>query len=274
MKNYIHGYWVLDEAIETSLFEWYKYMGGSPIVKLYEDSHVTWVSTGVLHPFMNGVFCTQLPRDTDTIDKMIENVTTHFRSRPVPFMWWTTQSVELEVRLETHGLIYPGETPGMAVDLQVLHEDVSPPAHFTVEIVHDHETVKQWVQTLMCGFHIPEKSEQVCIDLFASLGFDLPLRNYVGMLHGKTVAISSLFLGGGVAGIYCVTTLPEVRRQGIGSLMTLIPLRDAYDLGYRIGVLQSSDLGFGVYRNLGFQKYCSLRSRVWEEENAQDCFNI
>ena len=50
-----------------------------------------------------------------------------------------------------------------------------------------------------------------------------------------------------------VATLPEARGQGLGAHVTAEPLRRAQALGYRVGVLQSSDAGHPVYRRLGFQ---------------------
>jgi predicted acetyltransferase len=61
------------------------------------------------------------------------------------------------------------------------------------------------------------------------------------------------FLAGGVAGIYHVTTLPEVRNRGIGKHITLAPLLDARENGYRVGTLFASRLGEVVYRQIGFE---------------------
>jgi predicted acetyltransferase len=65
-----------------------------------------------------------------------------------------------------------------------------------------------------------------------------------------------------VAGIYCVATTPEARGKGIGAEMTLVPLLEARAMGYKIGILQSSKMGEGVYRRLGFGEYGRLASYV------------
>jgi ribosomal protein S18 acetylase RimI-like enzyme len=86
---------------------------------------------------------------------------------------------------------------------------------------------------------------------------------YIGWWHDKPVATSLLILGGGVAGIYSVATLPEARRNGIGAQLTLHPLLQARARGYGTGVLGASEMGVGVYRALGFSEYCWKRTYYW-----------
>ena len=65
---------------------------------------------------------------------------------------------------------------------------------------------------------------------------------------------SVVFLGAGVAGVQFVATLQEARGQGIGAAMTLAPLHEVQQMGYQIGILQSSDMGVKLYQQLGFQR--------------------
>ena len=74
-----------------------------------------------------------------------------------------------------------------------------------------------------------------------------------------------MVVGGGVAGIHAVTTVPEFRGHGIGTAMTLSPLIDARRMGYAIGVLFSPEMAVGVYRRLGFQEYGKGYIYLWQE---------
>jgi predicted acetyltransferase len=83
------------------------------------------------------------------------------------------------------------------------------------------------------------------------------------MLDGEPVGASMLLLSAGVAGIYNVATIPMAQRMGVGSAMTAAALRDADKHGYGIVILHSSEVGYPVYKRLGFQEYCKLGVYVW-----------
>lgn len=258
----------LVKAIKGNRFEWYGYLGRSPKAELHDSPNLTWLLIGVPFPLMNTVIRTQLTRDN--VDEAIEETLAHFKSKNVTsFSWWTepgTQPTDLGKHLVANGFTYTEGPPGMAVDLLKLNEDLTTPPGLTIKRVGDAGVLRKWVHTLMIGFGLPYTGENAFFDLLIGLGFDLPLPNYVGFLNGEPVAVAELFLGTGVAGIYGVVTVPEARRRGIGTALTLAPLREARAMGYRIGILHSSEMGLGVYRRLRFQEYRWMSHYVWAGE--------
>jgi len=256
-------------AIRANLFEFYEYLGRSPKAERYDSSELSWVLTGISHPFLNNVLRTQL--NPNNVDDRIEETLTHFRSKDSPQLsWWVEaeqQPADLGERLIAHGLTYSEGSLGMAVDLLALNEEATSPSGLTIETVNDKEELSKWIQPWFFGFGGHDgfggrDERNASVELFAGLGFDLPLRSYLGWVDGKPTAVSQLFLGAGVAGIYCLATVPEARAKGFGGALTLAPLLEARSMGYRICILQSSDMGKSVYRRLGFQEYGRLSNYV------------
>jgi ribosomal protein S18 acetylase RimI-like enzyme len=249
----------LVRAIKANMFAYFRYLGRSPSAELYEDGRQAWLLTGVTHPFLNCVLRIRVA--SHEVEATIQDTLSTFRAKDVSqFSWWIepdSQPANLGEHLAAHGLAYTEGARGMAVDLAAL-EAVEVPAGLTIKQVGGAATLREWVRAASRGFALDSDSESASFDLFDGLGFDLPLRNYAGYLEGEPVATAELFLAAGVAGIYWVATVPEARRRGIGAAMTLAPLREAQALGYRVGILHSAPMGFGVYRSLGFREYCRM----------------
>jgi hypothetical protein len=119
----------------------------------------------------------------------------------------------------------------------------------------------EWVQLLSAGYGLPLGLARY----FSPAAFgaestkaDAPLQFFAIRHAGAMVATSMCYLKDGLAGIYSVSTIPSERRKGLGEHATAEPLRLAARLGYRVGILQSSEAGYGVYRNLGFTDFGGL----------------
>jgi GNAT superfamily N-acetyltransferase len=248
--------------------EFYASWGRAPERELYEGSDLIRVNTGIPFALFNGVFRAQL--SPDTVDATIAATLAHIMARQVPVYWRTgpaTRPSDLGTHLERHGFVHDADTPGMAVDLLTLDEDQPAPTDLTIKHVEDIETLKTWARVAWVGSGFPETSQDTFVDLEASLGIapNTSQCRYIGYQSGVPVATSAMVLHAGVAGIFAVATLPEARRQGIGAAVTLAPLRDAREMGYRVGTLQASEMGVPVYRRLGFQEVCKIGLYLWEK---------
>jgi ribosomal protein S18 acetylase RimI-like enzyme len=248
-------------AIEASVNATFSLLGMAPSTHLHDDDRdLCWyITPNVPHPFFNHVYFTRLPQEQD-VDDRVEELRKHFASQKLPLMWSVgpfSRPSELGSHLESHGLRCVEESPGMAVDLNALNQDIRFPSELAIERVSNAEVLSEFVDLMRVGFEMPEFTGAALFEEFNAMGLtDKSLwRNYVGWLDGEVVTTASLALAVGVAGIYNVVTLPKARRRGLGAAITLAALGEARELGYRIAVLQSSAEGLGVYRRLGFEQY-------------------
>jgi ribosomal protein S18 acetylase RimI-like enzyme len=251
---------ILIPAIEESLREFWVNWGGSPQSELYDGPNMMRLYTGVPYAFCNGVIGKQL--SSDSIDADIDETVSYFRARNAKWEWIVGPNPTpafLDKSLIKHGLSVQGESTGMAINLHDMNQDIPLIENLSIVRVDDDETLKIWANTLVKGFESPALYPSF-VDLEFSLGYQQPsYHRYLAILNHQPVAMSALFLGEKVAGIYCVATLPEARRLGIGAAITHYPLREAQARGYHIAVLQASQMGRSVYQRLGFQVFSTLR---------------
>lgn len=257
----------LVEAIEASFVEEMAAFGrGLPGAELHEDPELAWILTG--RPHLNAVLHTHFARDDrDYVDARIDETLAYFSTRSVSTITWSvgpsSRPADLATRLEENGFVYAIDSIGMALDLNTLPIDsISQDAipGFAIKEATDAESLKPVYTLQMEGFGASEEIAQIYYDTYLNIGFGekTPWRHFIGELDGKPVAITSLLLYAGVAGIYGVATAPEVRRRGIGTAMTRHALNVARALGYRIAVLSPSEMSMGIYERLGFRERCCI----------------
>lgn len=250
--------------IEENGAEFLMTLGRAAGAEERDDGRVRWAIGNSPIDYHNCVVHAALTQNE--ADREIEASLQRMREHEVPGSWHVGPSMrppDLGRRLIAHGLEYGGEDIGMAVDLSALPHEVPVPDDFVIERVRDEAGLAAWVEALGSGFgEGPVEAEWVG-EMYRRLGFEGPWRHYLGRVDEEPVATATSFFGAGVAGIYFVCTVERARRRGIGARITLAALSEARDLGYNVGVLGSSEMGYSVYRGLGFEEYCRIGLYEW-----------
>lgn len=180
-----------------------------------------------------------------------------FRQTGRPFSWWMgpgDQPPNLGALLVEAGLQQAETELAMAADLTALPEASALPNGLNICRVRRASELADFARTIG-GV---EERRFYAQTASALLSPNAPQWFYVGYLNAKPVATAELTVGGGVAGLYNISTLEAYRRRGLGTAMTLLPLLDARDNGMLTGVLQAAAAGVNLYTRLGFQTFGSI----------------
>ena len=249
-------------AMDVNLAAFWAAYGRAKSSTMQQTPKVLWFYTGVPHPLFNGVHAAAL--EASDCKPIVDAMHTQIEARGAPAMWWIgprSTPDALEAVLVQHGLEPLGDIPGMALDLASLADQSAGIPDFRVERVESLQQQALWGRIAAIGTEFSPDAIVAMEKLEAMLNDDgyKAQHRYLGYLNGKPVASSALVLEAGVAGIYAVATIPEARQRGIGRIMTELPLREARQMGYRVGILQASSMGYSIYKKLGFQDVCTYR---------------
>jgi GNAT superfamily N-acetyltransferase len=246
------------DANFAELIRWYAARPGGEVV---EGGDVTTCSTGLAFRAINCAVAIDL--DPATADRRIAEVGGWFAERGVPWRWLvgpTSRPVDFGEQLLRAGYDLVSDSAGMALDLAGF-EPEAPPAGVEIVTVDDLAGLDAWAEVQRRALDLDPTRTRAWRDAHdRALGADIPLRDWLALLDGVPVAAAALFVAARVAGIYNVATVPEARGRGIGRAVTTAALAEAVAREERTAVLGSSDMGYPVYRRLGFREVSRLRS--------------
>lgn len=217
-----------------------------------EDAELVLVDCGLDCDTFNLICRARLPAAGAA--QRVETAIRHFAGVDRPFSWWLGPAdapAHLSDLLLDAGLVRAESELAMAVTLTNLPA-VTIPTGLTIRRVHSDEELGAFALTITAD---PEALRYYQLAAPVLLQPDAPQWFYLGYLDGQPVATAELTAGGGVAGLYNITTRAEYRSRGIGSAMTLQPLHDARTAGLELAVLQAADAGVSVYRRIGFAPF-------------------
>lgn len=248
----------LARRVQTNLIEYHRLFAPDPDV-VFADEDIVFIAC----PGLPGskVLGTNL---TSRTDQRIARTLDEVGRRTTVIDWLVFPSCaprDLGARLGSlavNGWVITGEPGGpggiwMLADPGSAPAPVPPPPGIRVRRVDGPSSLAQWEAINLEGFGSSEAG--VLRKAFSPDGLpvDVRLILYVGFLGDTAVTSSALFMAGGIAGVYNVSTPARFRRRGFASAVTRAAMLDA-SLGSSDVYLQSSPVGEGVYRRLGFSR--------------------
>jgi ribosomal protein S18 acetylase RimI-like enzyme len=216
------------------------------------DGEVTVINSGILSDMFN-IVCRA--RDKNAMVSAIDK----FRRLKIPFARWVgfdDDYPECKSDLEKLGFVCDEHESGMFAEIEKLSREKKCD-ELQIRLVDDIKKLDDFIQ-IYCEL-IPCDTDAIKIFYERAsehiLNPESLLKFFVGYFQDQPAATSALFMDENSAGVWDVTTLPQFRRRGIGTDMTLQTLFYAFDnVGRCIGVLIASEDGEPVYRKIGFQK--------------------
>ncbi len=196
------------------------------------------------------------------VHSSIKQIVSRIKKLNISASWYITpksRPLNLHNLLKDYGFTYQEDWKAMAIDLKTVPENFDILEGMEIKEVLNLDELKTWTDVLVKSFEFPEIVHSYK-KYFINAGLESPKSHYyLGFLNGNPIATGVLFKGEGAAGLFYIGTIPEARRQGIAKSMVHYLLNETKKKGYPISVLQASEMGYPVYKKIGFKKYYTTK---------------
>ena len=253
------------KSVLNNLISFFQSFGTAEAIESTEEGGIFRWHTGISHPWFEGILVTRPAQIGDDL-LIIETIQYFSNRQALPFTLWFSPEVDqsgwikLLSQMDFHKT---NETPGMARELSNLPVTSGGPPGLSIQEIDNLVDLYTWCTVFIEGYELPDTLLPALFNLLSGIGLHSSFRYYLGWLSRQVTATSLSFISEDVIGIYFVATLPAYRRKGIGAAMTLEPLIVSRSPHIRLGVLQSSRMGFPVYKKLGFIHVGNLENYYW-----------
>jgi ribosomal protein S18 acetylase RimI-like enzyme len=245
------------DAFEANLWLPFACAAGRPWITLGEEPDHRWVVTGIRMGAYNAVSRTRFA--LEGIDARIDEVLDRFVQASTPMSWWivdTSQPADLAARLEGRGLTLSGPLPVMGMGIVAWHAPAWPDG-IDVTRADSLDLVDEACHVVSEGYPVPWDAFSGVVERYGDLlATGRELRCYVARMGRRAVAsvVAMVDPDGAVVGLWNLATLPDARRRGAATAITIAALEDARADGCRRAVLASTPAAVSLYRRLGFRE--------------------
>ena len=243
------------EAFEENLWLPFAHAAGQAWMSLGDEPDHRWAVSGIGMGAYNAVSRARLA--DQEADARIDAVLERFDRAGVPMSWWvlpTSRPADLAARLEARGLALSGPLPVMGLALAHWHAPAWP-AGVDVSLVRTPEDYVEACRVVADGYPVPWEAFQAVAQRYGELmAAAAALRCYVARAEGRVISSAVAMRDGSAVGLWNVATLPDARRRGAATAVTISALDDARSDGYGLAVLSSTAAALSLYRRLGFRE--------------------
>jgi ribosomal protein S18 acetylase RimI-like enzyme len=215
------------------------------------------ISSGVRYPSFNSALLTVPVRGWRELKELIEAARSHFATLRLPWSFWLCEDMldasgrkESATLLSRAGMRLVAEYHGMET------EELKPPGHdlpqFEIRRVETPATRRAFFELMSEIFELPEDVSRAIYG--GERYWSSHMIAWVGYVNGKPVCSAATATAAGAIGVYSVGTIPALRRRGFAEAITRHALERArQSSAVRRTILQSTSLGLGLYRRMGFE---------------------
>jgi len=248
-----------------------RFAARSPIFQLHDEPNWTWLISDIADARFNCIFDITVP--ASQAKTFLDQAVAPFAAKNVPVSLWLgpgTDLLSFTQALIEFGFRPAEPEPAMAVNLNDV-ADLDIDQRFRIQPVNDLNSLAQWFDVADKAFDYTPDLHKAWHQLHADIWpeSDRPFHYYICLLADQPVAVSLLFTGEEIAGIFNVGTAPEHRRQGAGGAVVKAALRDAKIRNYQYAALHASEMGLSLYEKLGFQEYGKSCNFSWAPNAAE-----
>jgi len=215
-----------------------------------------WYNTRLPHGMYNYAFTDRLVQEDD-----LNSLVRDFGRTNTPFYFCTgllETTKDSRELLERAGLVSFGNLDGLCFQLSNELPQINAPDSCDIRVVQTAAEYQQFARVM---------AEAAGIDSDIGMKFFNDFCTYkeskflaiIAYLEDRPVGCCMLLnSANGVAGNYFDWVVPNHRRKGIGSAMTLKRMQIAKDSGKQFIIAQCMSTSSGLYQALGFKKVCEL----------------
>ena len=194
-------------------------------------------------------------------EQVIDYVVERFRGNgltPHFQLWSITRPSDFSVDLWQRGFTEDGELDVMTWKRPTT---LSPRAGVGVHPARTNAEMARACEIVLRGFDFPMAWKDVLLSSLETAGEEVRGQTFLAEVDGKPAGVASLVTAGdGISGIYSVATLPEFRRRGVATALSLKCIeayQETNDEVLSLQVLHGSEAQ-RLYEKLGFETAYSL----------------